>query len=63
MRLYDYVDILTDEYVVVINKYGEACELKVEDIKKEYPNNIIKKIHSEYSPSGDGSILSFVYIK
>lgn len=62
VKLYDFVDILKDEFICVVDLNGLAMECLKEEVKSRFKNDIILKINSDFSQSGDEDILNFVYI-
>ena len=61
IKLYDYIDILDDEWIVIL-KDECATEIKTKDVKTKFENSIIKKINTDYSESGDYSIITYIDI-
>lgn len=62
IKLYDFVDILEDEYICVVDLNGLCMESLKDEVKSRFNNNMITKISSDFSQSGDEDILNFVYI-
>lgn len=62
VKLYDFVEILKDEYICVIDLNGLGLECLKGEVKSRFNNDIIFKISSDFSQSADGDILNFVHI-
>lgn len=62
VKLYDFVDILKDEYVCIVDLSELAVECSKDEVKNRFNNDIILKISSDFSQSANGDILNFVYI-
>ena len=66
MKLYDYIDVLNDEWVMLLytntDGYGVMYEIETNLVKEEFNNDNILKIDTDYSPNGDYNMLTFVRI-
>lgn len=62
MRLYDYIDLLKDEWICIIGNDRLCHEIATKDVKEYYDNDKILEIESGIAPSRDGDILTYIEI-
>lgn len=62
VNLYDFVDVLKDEYICIIDLNGLAIECTKDEAKSKFNNDTIIEVSSDFSQSANGDILNFVYI-
>lgn len=62
INLYDFIDILQDDFICVIDLNGIGLTCNKNEIKNRFNNDVITRISADFSQDASGDILN-VHIK
>lgn len=61
-RLYEFIDVLNEEYILILDKEGLGYELPIKEVKSRYNNDEIISISIEPSESQINGMIIFIKI-
>lgn len=59
MKLYDFIDLLNDDYIVIISNNGNAHKINKYEVREYYNNDKILSISTDLTPSRE----TLIFIK